>query len=706
MSTVLLLTRNPGPAEAQVYSSLRNAGHEVHVLDVNGQWFRGGGRVPLWMKGYRLRRGVLATSYMTHFIEAKGVDRVIALGLEAAAFAAENVVVPFVPWLMRGSLDFSGARTALVDDFAVLNTATDRLLLDDEWEMDKAGAKDSTAAHLLTPLLLGDGQPVLSAEGGTRVALIHPHAMNAERVEIYRENLSSVLDGADVVAVEAESLYRGRDLSRGRLLGPTLKTRLAGYSHAVLVGTSRHHAAVLGSLHGQWDRVVLEETIGNGNLARDLGLPRVARGLRVSAELQRMVAGGSADPAVDHRAPERTVPHDGDLLAALDRIMERPVSRDFEELAALQGAGPLDVFYSVAPLQDRTNGARPQRIRNMAEAFDRPEPAIRLYSSGGGFHRRAAAVRRLIAEGRPLGVFYGENSTSPIASTEAVDDLERLMDEIRAAGGRCAWFVRDLHWLDEVDGYLDDEAMRSELTARGLQELRQIGDRSELLLAPSESSGEGFNRLLTAHGGSARDWVPLPPAVAGANVVDAGGLHPEADGTTLLYAGGMNSVYGMDDYLRAVSDGDTGYLLDFVVRDEESDYLRTCLDRHGLLDQERVRILTVPLDLYRPRTAVCLGIVLLDSDYARFSFPYKTVSMIERGFPVLCYQDMGIAEFVRDHRVGIGCERSTESIRDGIEHLVANGAPGLGQARSSETWDRRVRAVRESLAGVGEDARR
>lgn len=700
MSTVLLLTRSPGPAEAQVYSSLRNAGHQVHVLDVNGQWFRGGARVPLWMKGYRLRRSVLATSYMTRVIESQGVDRVIALGLEAAAFAAENVVVPFIPWLMRGSLDFSSARTALVNDFAVLNTATDRLLLDDEWEMDKAGAKDSTVAHLLSPLLLGDGRPVLATEGGTHVALVHPQSMDTGRVETYRENLAAALDGPEVVAVEAESLYRGRDLSRGRLLGPTLSTRLGGYSHAVVVGTSRHHAALLGSLHGQWDRVILEETIGNGNLARDLGLPHVARGLRISAELQRMVAAEPAGPAMAHPASARTVHHDTDVVSVLDGIMDRPVKRDFEELAALQGTGPLDVFYSVAPLQDRTNGARPQRIRNMAEAFDRPEPAIRLYSSGGGFRRRAAAVRRMLAEGRPVGVFYGENSTSPIASTEAVDDLERLMDELRAAGGRCAWFVRDLHWLDEVDGYLDDEAMRSELTARGLQELRQIGDRSDLLLSPSTASGEGFNRLLTKHGESERAWVPLPPAVAGANVVDAGGLRPVAEGTTLLYAGGMNSVYGMDDYLAAVSDGETGYLLDFVVRDEEADYLRTCLDRHGLLDQERVRILTVPLDLYRPRTAVCLGIVLLDSDYARFSFPYKTVSMMERGFPVLCYRDMGIAGFVREHRVGIDCERTTESIRAGIEHLVEVGAPGLERARTTESWDGRVQTVREALSGA------
>mgnify|MGYP001130131505 CR=1 FL=1 len=699
MSTVLLLTRSPGPAEAQVFSSLRNSGHEIHVLDVNGQWFRGGKRVPLWMKGYRLRRSALATSYMTQFIESKGVDRVIALGLEAAAFAAENVVVPFIPWLMRGSLDFSSARTGLADDFAVLNTATDRLLLDDEWEMDKAGAKDSTVAHLLTPLLLGDGQPVLSDDSGTRVALIHPHAMDSERVETYRENLSAALDGAEAVPVEAESLYRGRDLSRDRLLAPTLRTRLEGYSHAVFVGTSRHYSAVLGSLTGQWDRVIVEETIGNGNLARDLGLPRVARGLRISAELQRMVAGGSPATVAERTASPRTVDHGDDLLSALDRIMERTVARDFEELAALQGTDPLDVFYSVAPLQDRTNGARPQRIRNMAEAFDRPEAAIRLYSSGGGFRRRAEAVHRLIAEGRPIGVFYGENSTSPIASTDAVDDLERLMDEIRQAGGRCAWFVRDLHWLDEVDGYLDDEEMRSELTARGLQELRQIGDRAEMLLAPSEASGDGFNRLLTTHGETAREWVPLPPAVAGANVVDAGDIRPVAEGTTLLYAGGMNSVYGMDDYLAAVSDGGTGYLLDFVVREEEADYLRTCLGRHGLLDQERVRILTVPLDLYRPRTAACLGIVLLDSDYARFSFPYKTVSMIERGFPVLCYQDMGIADFVREHRVGLGCDRTAESIREGIEQLVADGAPGLDHTRTSETWDHRVRTVREGLAG-------
>ena len=96
-----------------------------------------------------------------------------------------------------------------------------------------------------------------------------------------------------------------------------------------------------------------------------------------------------------------------------------------------------------------------------------------------------------------------------------------------------------------------------------------------------------------------------------------------------------------------------------------------------------------------------VGVVLLGGEYARFSFPYKTMSLIERGYPVLCFADMGIADFLERNRVGLGVARSSEAIRAGIDALVRDGAPGMTDAQRTQSWAARLSTAR---AAVGLDA--
>lgn len=696
MSEILVLTRGLGPLEAQAVTRLEKQGHRVHAYDVNGQWLKHGVPVPLWMRGYRLKRSGMATGYFAAYIASRGVDRVVAYGLAAAAFAADNIAAPFLAVLRRGDLDFSATRAEQVLDFAAVTAATDRVLLEDDWEMDKASAKGSRVLHLRAPHLLEHPEPALDPSAA-RVGVVHAEGTDPARLELHLANLRAVLgDDVEIATVSAESLYRGRDLHRRRAFAPTVRMRLAQFSQLVFLGTSPNFGAVLSALRADLGRVVLEDTVSTSALARDLGVHAVGRGVRV-AELARDVVAGRTGEIAAGSHP-RTVAPDADLLAVLDdlRTLDRP--RGFEELTALQGTGPVDVFFSVAPLQDRTDGARPQRIRNMAQAMDRPQPAVRVFANRTGFDRRAAAVRGLLDAGRPAGILYGENSTSPLPDAALTADLGELVREFRGRGGRAAWFVRDLHWLDDVDGYLDDEADRTRIVAQGLEELDTMARSADVLLAPCTASGEGFDALLAAHGRPPQQWEPLPPGVAAANVSDPAALRPERAGTTLLYAGGLNSVYSMDRYLQAVRDLDEQVLLDFVVRPEEAARLEADLERHGIAVDERVRMVTAELDHYRPRTDRCLGMILLDSEYARFSFPYKTVSMIEHGFPILCFEDMAIAPFVREHGVGVACGHSSEDIRAGVERLLRDGAPGMAEARTEQSWDARVAGLRALLA--------
>ena len=140
-------------------------------------------------------------------------------------------------------------------------------------------------------------------------------------------------------------------------------------------------------------------------------------------------------------------------------------------------------------------------------------------------------------------------------------------------------------------------------------------------------------------------------------------------------------------------------LLDEPTNDLDMDTLSKLEDllaEHGLADRPGLRITTVPLEWYVPATRTVVGVVLLGGEYARFSFPYKTMSLIERGYPVLCFADMGIADFLERNRVGLGVARSSEAIRAGIDALVRDGAPGMTDAQRTQSWAARVATARAS----------
>ncbi|MCV7472840.1 hypothetical protein ABZ787_06845 [Micrococcus luteus] len=696
MSHVLVLTRGFGPFQGQAVSRLQENGHSVHIYDVNGQWLTYGAPVPLWMRGYRLKRSPLATGYFTQYIERRGIDHVVTFGLPAGAMAADDLSLPFVPVLGRGDLDFSAARAEQAADFDTLLAGTGLLLLEDEWEMDKACAKGSRAAHLRSAQLLEDETPCLSRQDEVRVGVLHPESMDPERLRLHVEGLRAELGpDAEITGVTVESLFHRRDLVRKRRFAPTVRDRLSGFTQLIVLGSSAHHAAILGAVWGDRGRLVVEATIGSATLSRELGVQTLGRGVRV-AELAAAMSRGEAPAPVPVTHP-RTVPAGVDVLPIWDDLLATDHPDGHEELAVHRGTGPVDVFFSVAPLQDRTDGARPQRIRNMADAMDRPEPALRVFANRALFDRRARQLAALLDGGRPAGLLYGENSTSPIPDAALIEDVADLVREFGRRGGRSAWFVRDLHWLDDVEGYLADEDTRSTLVGLGLHELDEMGGAADLLLAPSDASGRGFDDLLRRHGLEGWDWFPSPPGVDPGNVVGPEAARGSEPGITLLYAGGLNSVYSMDRYLESIQGLDGRFLLDFVVRESEKGRLAADLDRHGIPVDDRVRLITAELDHYRPRTADCFGVILLDSEYARFSFPYKTVSMLEHGFPILCFEDMGIASFVRDNGLGVACERSATGVRDGIEELTTVGAPGLAEARHTQSWEARIAEVRARL---------
>lgn len=719
MGNILLMTRNIGPTEAALYEALQQGGAEVLVYDVLGSWVHTGQSSPLWMGGPSLRKSTMARHQMRFFLEEHQIEHVVASGLPACSMASAILERDFIALLWSTDLQFSPANVAASREFDALARTADRLFLVDDIEMGQAAAKNSGLPHLRIPELPVDVKPSLVDHEVRRVALLYP-AHLAEGIHEFAADLSAELD-VDVEALDINALFGAWDLRQGHTLQVTVNTRLKRFSHAAVIGHGSHHATVAQALANQRDRVVVEPSIANSRLYDRLGFTRIAKGMAIAPHLAEMLATPypQPEPVEPSQTPEQREA-DGELPAQeshdelpaqvapvaesspawLDLLLEadrREVPADFEELTVLDSDDPFSIYYAVSSLEERSNGARPMRIRNMYMDMEAEGPLLYIPPSAHALRRRRGLLQQLLADGRVLRRFYGENSTSPMPADVRVE-LLAFLQHVRDSGAASAWFVRDLHWLVDELGYVSDSSWLAQMRSDGPQELDGIAALVDVLAAPSVGSGMLFNELLGAAGHPGRTFVPLPPAVTPANVTPP--RPQEGDETTILYVGGANSIYVMDTFLQALRDLPEEFRLDFIVREPEAAALRDMLESHGVEETHRIRILHTTLDRYRPPTPRCVGTVLLDGRYARNSFPYKTISQIERGFPILCYQDMEIAEFVTGQEVGLACERSVGAVREGLITLARDGAPGLERTQQDQTWRRRLDDLFTTVKGA------
>lgn len=699
-----LFAEGVGPVEAMILDNAKMNGHEVSVFrPADSAWVTfAAGRAPdpeLSKVVHTLNSVPAALTRKTlvdRALDRLGAEFVLGVGVEGAAYAAATSNVSSASVLYRGDLDYSSRRAEKTAAFALLNNNASLLFMDDEFEMDKALGKDSRLPHLLNPLPIIGNEPVLSRESGIRVGVLHASSLTPEYVETFVHNVQVMLGEtrADVTAVPISSMYSRHEIRRKHSLLDNLHSRLGDFTHLVILGTCREAAPVLAAMRPDWDRIVVEGTVGLQQACQRLGFGALGRGIRL---VEKLIETIDAVPSNSESVIcEISAPTNRDYISEIVNRANLILPWDYEELSALESVEPLNIFYSVGAITDNSSGARPQRVRNTALQVMSQGPTIRMFGSGTNTSRRSRLIEEELAAGRQANVFYGENSTSPIVGEQALRGLVSTIQKFGQAGGKSTWFVRDLHWLESsVDAW--DVDHRNELITNGSRELELVGSVVDNLAAPSSSAGEGFNQLLSENGFATRTWVSVSPGVATANVPQHAPDYAD-DGTTLLYAGGIGDVYGMHNYLQAISHlADEGYYLDFIVRATEADSLLEHLHEEGLHDESKVRIIHADLENYLPRTKVCVGTILLDSEYAKFAFPYKTVSMIERGFPILTYSDMGIAEFVEQEKVGVTCERSAEGIAAGVRKIEREMSSfDFVGAQERNSWAERLKAADRS----------
>lgn len=696
--TVLMLVSSAGAVEGSVVTAYRQAGRELLVFDVKKLCFLGAHapQAPTWLEIGGGSRSVLTTRYFERLFSDHRIDVVLAVGLSAGAYAAQALGgTAYISMLARGELDFSARRTGHVNQFRAIQRSAKALVLENAWEMDKAAAHGSRLPHAQWPRAAAKSERILNRGlSEARVAVVGAEGSrgDGERVAVL---MKEVHQSIDATFLPIEGLYSTRDLESGRGLAGTMRYRLGAFSHVVLLGNSREMDSIALALNGDADRVVMEATIGNKMLASSINLPEESVGSQASlvARMWSLISGRVAMNG------SIVVEPSGRLSDRMDQLTTDDLPEWYEELWPGLGTSGQDfnVFATVAPIEDRSNGARPQRIRNFSDALRESSRCVVVTSNERLLERRQKLVSALVQGGSIPVLVYGENSTAPMARYDVMEDFARLLVSLGQLGARVGWFVRDLHWLSKEAQHGRSDRDLASVVARGLHELEEIESAGGVLFAPNGESGAEFNRLLIEAGSRARAWVPLPPALAAANCFEP--VEGEA-GTTLVYSGGIGHIYSMDDYISALSYviDDPRLKADFVIRPEDEEGLRSSLAKVHLADHPSIRIFAGELSSYMPVTRNAVGIVLLESGYGASAFPYKTVSMLERGFPVVCYSDMAIAEFVRSRGVGVTVPRG---VGDLVSALLALASKPISvdtvSLLESDSWRSRMDQMGQSL---------
>ena len=384
------------------------------------------------------------------------------------------------------------------------------------------------------------------------------------------------------------------------------------------------------------------------------------------------------------------------LMAVIEASRPLPAAALAAELLPnVPPGGEFDLFYSVSPIEDNASGARPMRLKNVAKAGQAFGNVITITSNERIFERRFHEVERLIGAGYRLRIVYGESSTSPHATVEALLNFRRLLELARRAKATTVYFIRDLHWLspDAEVAAGGVKAIAPDIRARGNLELQIVEELVDIAAAPSAASARMFDELL-GNEVSLGPWLALPPAVSNENACQLQDAVAD-EGVTFVYSGGIGSVYRMETYLDAVASLCERDLLafekaplvrfDFIVREPEVKELLDQLAERGLDRFENIRILHTSFDSYVASTTRAVGVVLLDSDYGRQSFPYKTVSYLEHGYPVLAFEDMGNSDFLRAHGIGILAPRELAGVSE-IMRQIRDGTIRWPSIDKAPTW--------------------
>lgn len=625
---------------------------------------------------------------------------IIAVGVDAVlAAAGSGLELPMDGVFVHDELDFRFSNEYRQRQLLRAFAACERLWFDSTVAMDKACAHGSDRPHLLLPLASTTAGTSATSNVADVVIVTSAETLaRAEEQTVLALNEALQQRGTDSRVVAAEQLFTQADLDDKRMLRAALSGRGIGEnSVVVLTGKSGHHAFVATALSGH-NAVLMDATVENASLAKRLGFPTraLARG---AALVERTLSALDSESSILSTHQDVATP--AEFQEAFERAIASSLPAWHEEGMAELGQVAFDLFFSTAAIENRSDGARPQRIRAMSQAFgDSDAPVIRMTSNLNLLERRLRAALALVDQGAHPRFGYGENSTAPMLDA-ALEALERGLLQLKSAGLAFAWFVRDLHWLDPSSSVSQTSDALDFLQQRGVHELNTMVRLADAMFAPSAPAAEHFDRLLLTLRDSRVEWLTLPPGIDQANTLELSATRSTAaDEIRLVYAGGLGGVYDLSMLVQALHGLNRPWHLQCTVREEDSQRA------HDLLagfPEERVSITVDDFSFVGSEANKTAGLALLDSAYGAASFPLKVMNYVEKRMSVVVYQDSSPAPLVERYGVGVIAERSVAGVRDALASLPRTvDAMAWDQVQESESWAARAASVRQTLASLSD----
>ena len=625
-------------------------------------------------------------SHAATCVIAVGVDAIHTVQNAGLGLQIDGVI-------LHDELDFRASNTARTTRLLQAFRSCVRLWFDSTIAMDKACAHGSDRPHLLMPSLTPDLAPAALAKPSHVLISIPGEPLTGSQ-ERRAESLqaAAAAAGASCSVMKPDDWMPADGLQSLRPWSSAIKEQLTGQDAAVvLIGKSSHHGVVADAAIRSGAPLLADATIENATLLRRLRTHEraLARGAALTERLTACLAAESAVPTTDEPPPQVG------FRAVFEAAADGALPNWHEEGVVAVGQPAFDLFYSTAAIENRSDGARPQRIRAMSQAFESGDvPLVRITANANLLKRRLDAMLELVRAGAKPRWGYGENSTAPMPEA-SLKMLTASLSHFREAGLRFGWFVRDLHWLDPDSTVTATSADIESMRERGLAEFEAMRSAADLLFCPSLQSGERFDTLLGRQGSAPQvNWNPLPPGIDPANILAP---PPERYGEPLdlLYAGGIGGVYDLSMIIDALGDLARPWVLRMLVR---ADDVEAATELTAALPPDRVHIATGELTDEPQVEGSAIGIALLDTEYGRASFPVKVMNYWERSVPVLVYADSAAADLADLSRAGVSVGWESSAVASAISTWNAGGQTIDWHAvHREQSWASRAALVRSTL---------
>lgn len=335
------------------------------------------------------------------------------------------------------------------------------------------------------------------------------------------------------------------------------------------------------------------------------------------------------------------------------------------------------VPFALNPESVSASGIRPVQMRRAFEAL-----GYDVHEISGVHSQRREQIKRLkerIRRGAQFEFLYSEAATTPTGLGEPVTLATSLHRDIaflrycRRAGIRVGLFYRDIYWQFEEYSKRVGQPYATILRSRYKADLRGYRSAVDRIYLPSAQMAA---YLPSANQPQAS---ALPP---GCNEIDS---TAPATGVSLLYVGGINDYYRMEETVRGVGAVPHARM---TICTRESEWAQNRSRYTGLLRPSVKVVHESGTGLEPLYDDAHVGSLLMEPiEYREFAVPLKLYEYLAHGKPIIATEGTLAGEFVHSNGIGWTIPYRSDALVGLLNRLNEN-------RRELEDFTMRARTIR------------